>query len=764
MTRDTGLRGRGADNGMATRHGAAQHGAAQHGAAQHGAAQHGAAQHGAAQHGAAQHGAAQHGAVRRGLARGAALAALVAGVSSLAAPATPPADAAAAAQAVPAARTVPATQAVPAAQAALATRAVSAAQAAPPLQVTTVVSGLAHPWDLTWVGDLLLYDLRSGQVWSKRGSAAPRRVAITGFPSIFAQSEGGLMGMVADPDAATNRRFYTCQSVQDRTGNPIDIRVLRWRMTSETTATADGKPVITGIPITTGQHSGCRLRFGADGTLHVSTGDAIVGSHPQDLSSLGGKVLRVNSDGTVPRDNPFVPLGGNARLVWTFGHRNMQGLALRPGTAELWSAEHGPNRDDEVNLLRRGANYGWNPVPGYDQNTPMTDLGTFPDAVRAPWSSGVPTLATSGATFLSAPGWGRWRGGLAVALLKGQGVLVMHLDPATRSSRIVRVARLPAAEGLGRIRTAQQGPDGALWLTTSSGADDRIIRILPTPAVPVVAAGSLVSGSGAAVVRDGAAASVFVRSAGDAVLTRASTDDGVTWSAWASTGVSSTSAPSACSARPGRIDLFSRSAAGTVVHTWFVDGVRAGSADLGGNAIAAHGTSLGDGTLDVFAVGAGGGAARRHFDGTTWGAWTDVEGTFTSGLSASADRARSQIVVSGRATNGATYERRFTPSGVLGSWARLPDGLSAWSGRALGDAWPGRFPRVAVGLTSDGYLAVQRGGLVLATAAPWTGPPDVASRPDGSFLAVGRGPDDALWVYDGRPGGFAARSLGGVVR
>ncbi|MGL4743870.1 MAG: PQQ-dependent sugar dehydrogenase, partial [Dermatophilaceae bacterium] len=124
----------------------------------------------------------------------------------------------------------------------------AAAVAAPSVDVTTVVSGLSLPWDLTWVGDLLLYDLRAGEIWSKRGSNAPQRVSISGAPTIFAQSEGGLLGMVADPAAATNQRFYTCQSVRDSAGDPSDVRVLRWRMTSDTTAVSDGSPVVTGIP------------------------------------------------------------------------------------------------------------------------------------------------------------------------------------------------------------------------------------------------------------------------------------------------------------------------------------------------------------------------------------------------------------------------------------------------------------------------------------------------------------------------------------
>ena len=637
------------------------------------------------------------------------------------------------------------------------------AQAAPAVQVTTVVGGLSHPWDITWVGGLLLYDLRGGQVWSKRGQDAPQQVTITGFPSIYAVGEGGLLGMVADPGAATNGRFYTCQAVRDAAGDPLDVRVLRWRLTSDTTATADGAPVVTGIPLTSGRHSGCRLRFGADGYLYVGTGDAAVGANPQDLSSLGGKVLRVGSDGSVPPDNPFVARGGNARFVFTYGHRNVQGLALRPGTSELWSVEHGTSRDDEVNLVVRGANYGWDPVPGYDESQPMTDLTKFPSARTAMWSSGSPTLATSGATFLTDPRWGAWRGTLAVALLKDEGVALMRMHPTPGPSRVVERLALPQAEGLGRIRTAQQGPDGALWLTTSNGSSDRIVRIAPTASVPVRSAGTLIQPAGVTLVRTGTEVTAFVRSTGDRVYLRRSTDDGTSWAGYTSADITSTNAPSATSSTPGRVDLVTRRSSGAVVQSWFRGGKRLGSTQLGGRVLAQHAVSLGDGTLDVFAVATDGSGLRQHWDRRRWSGWVSIGGRFTSGLSASADPARGRIVVSGRGTNGATYEREFTPTGALDTWRGKTDGLSGWSDRALGDTWPG-VPRLAVGSASDRRAVVQRGSMVVATTAVWSSAGDLVSRADGTFIMAGRGGDGALWITHGGPSGYQNRSLGGVVR
>jgi len=639
----------------------------------------------------------------------------------------------------------------------------AATAASPTLQVTTVVSGLAYPWDLTWVGSLMLYDLRGGQVWSKRDGAAPRRVSMRGLPSLYVNSEGGLLGIVADPGAATNKKFYTCQTVRTSTGGPLDARVLRWRLTSDTSAVSDGSPVVTGLPVSSGRHSGCRLRFGTDGRLYVGTGDAAVGTNPQSLSSLGGKVLRVNADGTIPTDNPFYSRGGNARYVWNYGHRNVQGLALRPGTSELWSAEHGTDRDDEINLSVRGADYGWDPVPGYDESTPMTDLSKFPSARAAQWSSGYPTVATSGATFLRGAAWGQWQGALAVGLLKGQGLYLMRLNPSPTTEKVAHVERLAVAQGFGRIRTVQLGPDGSLWFTTSNGSNDRIVRVHPTGTVPRKSGGQLVTPIGVTAARTGTEVVAFARGVDNVIRFTRSTNDGSTWAPWVNTSVASTDAPSAASSRAGRVDLMTRNGSGQVVHTWFVGGVRKGSTNLGGGVLSQHASSLGDGTLDVFAVAPGGSGWRRHFDGRVWRAWLPAGGVFTSALSASASPSSKVTTVSGRGTNGATYEAPFTPNSTsLGTWTQRSDALSLFSARALGDAFPGRAP-VAVGVGIDGRLVVQRGSILIGTAVAITSAPDVVTRSDGGFLAFGRAPNGTLALYDARPGVYALRSLGGSV-
>jgi glucose/arabinose dehydrogenase len=339
----------------------------------------------------------------------------------------------------------------------------SVAAAAPALDVTVVVDGLDHVWDVAQAPDgTLLVDERSGGFTAVLPDGTVREVQAD-FDDLFARGETGLMGLVLDPGFATNRRLYSCQGVQDGS-----IAVIAWTIAADwSAATRAADPVVPGIPLNerTGRHGGCRLRFAPDGALLVGTGDNAVGSNPQDRSSFAGKVLRVD------------PATGEA-AVWTLGHRNVQGLAVRPGTEQVFAVEHGPDRDDEVNLLRPGGNYGWNPDGNgsYDQSVPMTDPD-IPGAIPAVWSSGSPTLATSGATFLDGDQWGTYDGLLLVGLLKERGVLALRLDD---DGVLQEQFRLPELDGTyGRLRSVQQGNDGALYVTTDNGDSDQLLRVTP---------------------------------------------------------------------------------------------------------------------------------------------------------------------------------------------------------------------------------------------------------------------------------------------
>ena len=356
---------------------------------------------------------------------------------------------------------------------------ISASQIAPPdLRVATLVSGLSIPWDIAFTPDgTMLFTQRAGVLSSRLADGTVQTIDAD-FSDLFASGEIGLMGIVVDPSFASNQRFYTCQG---HTGP--EIQVITWTLNAAyTQATRVADPLVGGMPTSTssGRHGGCRLRFGPEGYLWIATGDAASGTVPQDLTSLGGKVLRVDAyTGAGAPTNPFAP-----SRVYTYGHRNVQGLALRPGTSQMWSVEHGPSVDDEINLLVAGRNYGWNPVPGYNESVPMTDLGEYPDAVEAKWSSGSATLATSGGIFLEGNQWGVWEGRLAVATLADSKLRLFEFTPDGAFVSQVVVAELDGA--FGRLRTPMLGPDGALYVSTSNGgSSDRILRIAEDDPIPV---------------------------------------------------------------------------------------------------------------------------------------------------------------------------------------------------------------------------------------------------------------------------------------
>lgn len=356
-------------------------------------------------------------------------------------------------------------------------RAASAAAAAPALRTRVVMRNLDIPWDVAVLpgSDLLVSERDRERILLRRPNGAVRVLART--PRHFWHSgETGLMSLAADPRIGRNGRFYTCTgySVDGRQ----DVRVIAWRINDAHTRVRRVETLLSHIQITSGRHGGCRIRFG-DGAMYVGTGDSAVGTNPQNLRSLNGKVLRLNRfTGRPHRNNPFINADNRKkRFVFTYGHRNVQGLAWRPGGG-MWSVEHGTERDDEVNRLRRGGNYGWDPGPGYDESTPMTDFSLPGRQIAARWKSGFPTLATSGAVWVRGRQWGAYNGALAVAALKASRLLFMKFDS---SGKLLWVRVPPRLNGdFGRLRSVTLGGRGALYVTTANGGGgDRVIKVTP---------------------------------------------------------------------------------------------------------------------------------------------------------------------------------------------------------------------------------------------------------------------------------------------
>jgi len=360
-------------------------------------------------------------------------------------------------------------------KAAPSTRATTAAT--PALKTQVVVSGLDIPWDVAVLpsGAWLITERDRKRILLRTAPGAVRVLADS--PSGFWSSEEtGLMSIVADPRVGKNDRFYTCTGFY--AGDHPEVRVVTWRLNGARTSARRVGPLLTGIDINSGRHGGCRLRFDPQGALYVGTGDAAVGTNPQNLKSLNGKVLRLNRFTGAPwPTNPWRHAPNrHRRYIYTYGHRNVQGLAYRPGD-RMWSVEHGTDRDDEVNRLFPGANYGWNPVPGYDESTPMTDFSLPGRQHGARWKSGYPTIATSGAVWVRGAEWGSYRGTLAVCALKASKLVFMRFDGAQFQS----ISVPPAMNGTyGRLRSVVQTKSGALLVTTANGSGtDNIVRVTP---------------------------------------------------------------------------------------------------------------------------------------------------------------------------------------------------------------------------------------------------------------------------------------------
>jgi glucose/arabinose dehydrogenase len=343
----------------------------------------------------------------------------------------------------------------------------SAGASRPELRVSVVQSGLEHPWDLAFLPDRsMLVTERSRMRLTLRRPDGATRTIFTAPEHMWAGGETGLMSVEPAKDFATTREFMTCHGY--RRGGVQDVRVVRWRLNRAATKATRVRTLVAGLPSTSGRHGGCALVRGAGNQLFVGTGDAAVGTNPQSLTSGGGKVLRIDATtGRGIRTNPFIrSTNPMKQRVFTFGHRNVQGLARR-SDGTIWSVEQGSYRDDEVNRLSKKGNYGWNPVPrvagdaAYNEgaDSPMTDH----------------TLPGRGGTFVTGRSWKGWRGALAVSSLKDSSLRLLRFD--RRGS--LRETWKPSAldHTYGRLRAAVRGPDGALYLTTSNGSDDKILRV-----------------------------------------------------------------------------------------------------------------------------------------------------------------------------------------------------------------------------------------------------------------------------------------------
>lgn len=338
------------------------------------------------------------------------------------------------------------------------------------LKAETVLSGLKNPWDVAFLPDgTPIFNERDGEV-SKLVDG--QKVLIAAIDDVAARGEGGLTGLALDSDFVNNRYLYTCYNSTDG-----DVRVARWQLNDAATELSNKTVIIDKIPSnTSGRHSGCRVKSASDGLLWIGTGDAAESSNPQNPQSLGGKIIRVTRDGESVEGNSE----DGDRRIFSYGHRNVQGISLFDEPVDGvygYSIEHGPGKDDEINLITSG-NFGWDPSSPYNENVPMTDTNKFPGAIKAIWNSGSSTIAPSGGDIIRGETWGQYSGALAMAVLKGQHLRLLKFDPTSNYKLLDEEVFFN--RDFGRIRSATMGPDDKLYLTTDNGNDDKIIVVIPT--------------------------------------------------------------------------------------------------------------------------------------------------------------------------------------------------------------------------------------------------------------------------------------------
>jgi aldose sugar dehydrogenase len=350
----------------------------------------------------------------------------------------------------------------------------SFASSAGQLEVQTVASGLVNPWSLAFLPDgRMLVTERPGRmrIVTAEGQLSP---PLKGVPEVWASGQGGLLDVVLDKSYPQNKTIFLCFA--ERTGSGGRTAVARARLNDGNGRLDEVKIIFRQEgPLSAGNHYGCRIVLANDGNLFVALGEHF--SYRDEAQNLGnhlGKLIRIAPGGSAPKDNPFVGREDAKPEIWSYGHRNAQGLAINPASGDLWEIEHGPRGGDEVNIIGKGKNYGW-PVIGYgiDYSGARIHGSATKDGMEQPIKYWVPSIAPSGMTFYTAKLFPAWTGSLFTGALAGKMLVRLSLDGniVTGEERLLQNLNE-------RIRDVRQGPDGALWLLTDNSAG-RILRVSP---------------------------------------------------------------------------------------------------------------------------------------------------------------------------------------------------------------------------------------------------------------------------------------------
>jgi glucose/arabinose dehydrogenase len=342
-----------------------------------------------------------------------------------------------------------------------------------PFRVETVARGLEHPWALAFLPDRrILVTERPGRLRIV-DTAGKLSAPLTGVPKVWANGQGGLLDVAVDPKFAENRLIYLSFSEPGDGG--AGTAVARGRLGER--GLENVQVIYRQQPKTGhGNHFGSRIVPAPDGKLFVTQGDR-QDQRPkvQDLSTTIGKIVRINPDGSIPQDNPFVGKDGARPEIWSYGHRNIQGAALHPETGQLWTVEHGARGGDELNHPEAGKNYGWPVITyGVEYAGGRIGEGTARAGMEQPVYYWDPVIAPSGLMFYTGDAFPQWKGNVLIGSMQPGGLVrLVHQD-----GKVVKEERFRGELGT-RIRDVQQGPDGLVYLLTDEG-DGRVLRLAPT--------------------------------------------------------------------------------------------------------------------------------------------------------------------------------------------------------------------------------------------------------------------------------------------
>lgn len=335
----------------------------------------------------------------------------------------------------------------------------------------TIVEGLENPWSIDFLPDgRILVTEKPGRLRIVENGKLSEPV--NGIPKVKDKGQGGLLDIALDPDYAENNIIYLSYSAKNSRG--IGTEVVKGKLVGN--ELIDTNVIFKLEPKTsTGYHFGSRLLFAKDGTLFISLGDRGVQDQAQDFTNHIGSLIRIHKDGSVPEDNPFVNDADAKPEIYTYGNRNMQGIAMHPETGDVWTVEHGPQGGDELNLMKPGVNYGW-PVITYGVNYGVgTKIGegTEKEGMEQPVHHWIPSIATSSLMFYTGEKFPGWKGNAFVGSLRFGQLARLEID----GNKVIKEERLVNGK-VGRIRDVQQGLDGNIYIITDD-SNGKVFKLKP---------------------------------------------------------------------------------------------------------------------------------------------------------------------------------------------------------------------------------------------------------------------------------------------